>query len=125
MAIRSNSNAARAAIREYIGETLELRSDEFTHFDASGTLEETCAAYVNYLNTIFKNDYFLKTTADKIANDIDGGGAWEVNTYERARLVGSWLHETDAEIDEWYECGKADEMFRRLIIREIMTIARR
>ena len=125
MAIRSNTNAARAAIREYIADTLVLRSDEFSRFDASGTIEEACSAYVGYLDRIFANDHLLKTAADRIANDLDGGGAWEICTYERAKLVGAWLQETDAEIDEWYERGKADEMFRRLIIREIITLARR
>lgn len=125
MAVRSNSKVAKEAIRRYIGETLVLRSDEFTRFDASGTLEGTCKAYVAYLDHIFRNDYVLKTTADRIRHDLDGGGAWEICTYERARLIGSWLQQTDEEIDRYYERDMCDDTFRNLIVREVMDLARR
>lgn len=125
MAIRSNTKEAKAAIREYIKDTLVLRSDEFTRFDASGTLEDTCRAYVDYIDEIMRNDHVCKGTANHIRHDLDGGGAWEVYTYERAKLVGSWLHQTEEEIDRYYERGMCDETFRNLIVREIMQLAGR
>ena len=125
MAIRSNSKEAKAAIRKYIGETLALRSDESTRFDAAGSLEETCKAYVEYIDEIMKNDLAVRGTANHIRHDLDGGGAWEVYTYERAKLVGSWLHQTEEEIDRYYERGMCDETFRNLIVREVMQLAGR
>ena len=125
MAIRSNTKAAKAAIREYIQKTLALRSNEFTRFDASGSLEDTCKAYCEYLDRIFKGDYVMKGTADYIRHDLDGGGAWEICTYERGKLVGSWLQQDTATIDRYYDLGKCDEMFRYLIVREVMQLAGR
>ena len=125
MAIRSNSKAAKTAIRKYIKETLALRSDESRRFENCNDLADTCAAYCDYLDRIFKNDYVLKYTSTRIAHDIDGGGAWEIGTWERALLIGEWLQEDEATLDRFYEQGKVDEMFRRLIIREVMQLAGR
>lgn len=125
MSVRSNSKVAKEAIREYIRETLALRSDEFTRFDASGDLAETCKAYCEYLDRIFKGDHFMKCTADYIRHDMDGGGAWEIYTWERALLIGSWLQQTDAEIERYYERGMCDDTFHYLIVREITQLARR
>ena len=126
MAIRSNTKAARAAIREYIAKVLVERSDELNPlYETGGTLEDMCAEYVAYLNRVLSDRRYYRTDADRIAQDMNSGGPWELCTYERARLVGAWLHETEAEIDAWYERGKADEMFCNLITREILTLARR
>lgn len=125
MAIRSNTKAAKEAIRKYISETLALRSDEWSRFSEGESLADTCKAYCDYLDRIFRNDYVLKGTGNRIRHDIDGGGAWEVCTYERAKLIGSWLQQSESEIDDYYERGMCDETFRNLIVREIMQLARR
>ena len=125
MAVRSNSKAAKEAIREYIRETIATRSDESRLFDNCTSLAETCKAYCEYLDHIFRNDYTMRTTASRIRHDIDGGGAWEICTYERAKLVGSWLQQDEATIDNYYERGMCDDTFRNLIVREIMQLAGR
>lgn len=125
MAIRSNSKAAKAAIREYVKKTLALRSDEWTRFEQGNDLADTCRAYCDYLDRIFKNDYVLKYTSQRISHDIDGGGAWEIGTWERALLIGEWLQEDEATLDRFYEQGKVDEMFRYLITREVIQLAGR
>ena len=126
MAIRSNSKAATDKIKAYIWECLVERSDESSRFNVLGaTFEGLCKAYTEYLDEIFRNDYKLKSTADRVRYDLDGGGAWEVGTWERAKMVGFWLDETEDEIDRYYERGKADDMWRNLIVREVMKAAGR
>lgn len=125
MAIRSNTKAAKEAIRKYIRETLALRSDEWSRFSEGESLEDTCKSYCEYLDSIFKGDYVMKCTADYIRHDIDGGGAWEICTYERAKLIGSWLQQSESEIDDYYERGMCDETFRNLVVREVLAMAGR
>lgn len=125
MAIRSDSKAAKAAIRNYIREVLIDRSDEDTRFRNCESLADTCKGYVEYLDSVFKNDHVAKCTRDRIYHDLDGGGAWEIGTWERGLLVGSWLQQDETTIDRYYEQGKCDEMFRYLVAREIMTLAGR
>lgn len=125
MSIRSNTKAAKAAIREYVKGVLIDRSDEFTRYVVSDDLAATCKGYVEYLRTILKNDYAIKCDRDRIYHDMDGGGAWEIGTWERALLVGSWLHQDEQTINRYYERGDCDEMFRYLIAREILFLAGR
>lgn len=119
MALRTNSKEARQAIRHYVEGC--VRDMELDTTDE--TFEGRCAFLLNGMRRRF-NRTFYPTDYDLIDAEVNGGGVWTPGTWDRALLIAGWLHETEEEAERHYERGKVDELFTRLVSREIIEAAR-
>ena len=110
---KTNSKEVKLAVRNYI---LECVPEDMT-------IKEV---YENFKNTYYKTDnekrYFNYNEQNAFKNwltTIPSSFNVEFATWEICKLVGSWLDETEGEIESYFDNDpmKAESLFRMLITK--------
>lgn len=117
--LRSNSRAAKTAVRKFIVESLRCMIDD----DESMTDDELVRYFYDDVMRTLKSDKWHRTPAEKVSYNLDCGG-WECGTWARRKLVEEWLQETPEESERFTD-EQAEDMFKRLVTREVLSIAER
>ena len=114
---KTNSKEVKAAVRKYISECIE---EGLTTKDVYDNFKRTYFATENQKKYFSNNE---RTAFKHWLTTIPGSFNIEFVTFEIVNIVGSWLDQTEKELEKYYEePTKTEELFRELITKHFFEM---
>lgn len=116
--LKSNSRAAKTAIRGYIIDYLRNHTDIPDEMDNPSD-SEIVHRYRESVLYQLKGINYPTSDFEKIRYDLNSGG-WECGTYARRMMLKDWLQENDTETWRFSDTD-VDDKWTSLVAREVLA----